>query len=69
MDYKVGDPVWVWKDGYLIHDYIFMVSQTYVLTQSARCCRPKGQVFRTLEDGIVWMEQGIRVMRRKELNE
>lgn len=63
MGFKVNDPCWIWKGGYLIHEYVAMVDEYHILTRSSYSFRSKDQVFKTLDEGIAWMENCLKIMK------
>lgn len=57
-----GDPCWIWKDGYLLHDYIELQNNRVALTKQLKAVRLHQEIFSTYTDAIQWMKDSIHKM-------
>lgn len=61
--FKQGDSCWIWKDGYLLHDYIELFNDRVILTKQIKAVRLHQEVFKNVSDGIEWMECALHTMK------
>lgn len=61
--FEIGESCWIWKDGHLLHDYVAMQDGMSILTAGCKAVRRKEEVFKSIPEGIEWMERCLYIMK------